>query len=390
MNDSSTVPKWSQNLRNFHMELISKTLIIKLLKIIGFGIIVVVLISSFSLQNSYGHDPNFRISTTEDILKFCEFFYEEYQLLGVDNLSQQHPNFPNLRACVILYNHIAWNSTHPARDIVLISEIEKYLGDSSYIKERHLEYSNIIPNWIKKEARLWVDNVNQDTDFAYGVRTMIKAGVLLSEPTEKECEQDKLCFKEGDFIKYSHIDKYKDVLTIEHEVYSISDDEIILKVIETSKDGTVITQMNLGWDGLIKTEKCCKFYEYVIPMPIKLNDIIAKDLKIITETTYTIDNQTKQSWLASDFTGQNVKIIDKDTGLVYLYKFHETKVLSVGDETKITDTNFFDTKYNGKSYHTEIPKWWKTTTKWLLEEKISDSEYLRAMENLISRNILRV
>ena len=42
------------------------------------------------------------------------------------------------------------------------------------------------------------------------------------------------------------------------------------------------------------------------------------------------------------------------------------------------------------SHQTAIPEWWKITTSWLLDEKISESEYLRAMENLISRNILKV
>jgi len=275
--------------------------------------------------------------------------------------------------------------------LVLIAEIEKYLGDSSYIKERHLEdHSNIMPNWIKKDAQLWIDNVKQDIDFAYGIRTMIEAGVLLSEATDRKCNQNKVCLEEGDFIKYSHIDKYDNVVTMKHEIYSISNDEIILKITETSKEGTDTTQVNLDWEGLIKTEECCKFYEYVIPMSVSIGDTIAKNLKITSETTYTIDNQIKQSWLASDSTGQNVKIIDKDTGLVFLYEFHETEVLSVGEKTIITDTNFFDTKYNDGSFQTKIPKWWKITTKWLLEERISELEYLQAMENLISRNILRV
>lgn len=362
----------------------------QLLKILVFGIMAIVLISSFSLQNSYGHTPGFQISTVEDILKFCEFFYDEYELLGIENLSQQHPSFPNLRACVILYNHVAWNSTHQARDIVLVAEIEKYLGDSSYIKERHTEYSDIIPEWIKRDAQLWVNNEIQDVGFAYGIRTLLEAEVIQLETMDRKCSQSKLCFEEGDFIKYSHIDKYDNVVTMKHEVYSISADEIILEITETSKEGTETTQMNLDSWGLIKTEECCKFYEYVIPIPISTEDIIVKNLKITSETTYTIDGQVKQSWLASDSTGQNVKIIDKDTGLVFLYDFHETEVLSVGEKTIITDTNFFDTKYNDKAYQTEIPEWWKITTEWLLQEKISESEYLRAMENLISRNILRV
>ena len=74
-------------------------------------------------------------------------------------------------------------------------------------------------------------------------------------------------------------------------------------------------------------------------------------------------------------------------GMALIYRM---ALKALGEKTIITDTNFFDTKYNGKSYQTEIPKWWKITTKWLLQEKISESEYLRAMENLITRNILKV
>jgi hypothetical protein len=72
-----------------------------------------------------------------------------------------------------------------------------------------------------------------------------------------------------------------------------------------------------------------------------------------------------------------------------LYEFHETEVLSVGEKIKITDTNFYNTKYKGELYQTEMPEGWKTT-KFLLQEKISELEYLRVMENLISRNILSV
>lgn len=375
------------------MELISKTRKIRLLKISGIGIIgiiVIVLISSFSLQNSYGHDPNFQVSTTDDILKFCEFFYEEYELLGVESLSQQHPSFPNLRACVILYNHVAWNSSHQARDLVLIAEIEKYLGDSSYIKERHLEYSTIMPNWIKKEAQLWSYGQISNTDFAYGIRTMIDAGIIFSENREKKCNPNNLCFEEKDFMKYSHIDKFKNTITINHEVYSMDGDEIILKVDEVSKEGKVTKQMNLNYQGLIKSEKCCKFYDFLIPTPLALGDTISKEMKILSDTTYEISKQDRPSWVARDSTGQNVKIIDKETGLVFSYENHETQVLSVGNYITITNTNFFDTKNHDESFEAEIPEWWKHTTRWLIEERISESEYMDGLEVLISKKILKV
>ena len=390
MDYSNTIPDWSPCLRNFYMELISKTRSIRLLKILGIGIIAILLISSFSLQNIYGHDPGFEVRTAEDILKFCEFYYEEYELLGIDSLTQQHPSFPNLRACVILYNHVGWNSTHQARDLVLIAEIEKYLGDSSYIKERHLEYSTIMPNWIKKEAQLWSYGQISNTDFAYGIRTMIDAGIIFSENRDRECNPNKLCFEEKDFMKYTDIDKFKNAITIKHEVFSIEEDQIILKIDEASKEEIITKQMNLNSQGLIESEECCKFYDFLIPTPLVLGDMISKEMIILSDTTYQIDNQSRPSWVASDSTSQNVKIIDKETGLVFSYENHETEVLSVGNYITITDTNFFDTKISDDLFEAEIPEWWKYTTRWLMEEKISESEYIDGLEALISQNLLKV
>lgn len=347
-------------------------------------------IGGFSVQNVFGHSADFEISTSADVLKVCEFFYEEFKLLGTDLMAQQHPNLPNIRGCVILYNHIAWNSAHQARDIVLIAEIEKYLGDSSYIKERHVDFSNIIPDWVKSEAQLWANDDSPDIGFAYAIRTMLEAGVLTLNFSERSCNENDLCFKEGDFIKYTYFDKYRNAVTIKHIVESINDDEIKLNIEKISQDGIIREEMILDKKGLIKTKECCQYYEFVVPTPISLGDNIFENIQIVSETTYTLDNQVRQSWLASDSTGQDTRIIDKKTGLVFLHEFHETKVLTVGDETKITDTNFFNAKYNMEAYDIQIPNWWKKMTIWLLDERISESEYLRAMENLIERNIIKV
>jgi len=347
-------------------------------------------IGGFSVQNVFGHDADFEISTLEDGLKACEFFYEEYKLLGADLMARQHPNHPNIRGCVILYNHIAWNSTHDLRDIVLIAEIEKYFGDSSYIKERHVDFSNIIPVWVKSEAKLWANDDSPDIGFAYAIRTMLEAGVLTLNFSERSCNENNLCFKEGDFIKYTYFDKYRNAVTIKHIVESINDDEIKLNIEKISQDGIIREEMILDKRGLIKTKECCQYYEFVVPTLLSLGDNIFGDIQIVSETTYTLDNQVRQSWLASDSTGQDTRIIDKKTGLVFLHEFHETKVLTVGDETKITDTNFFNEKYNMEAYDIQIPNWWKKMTIWLLDERISESEYLRAMENLIERNIIKV
>ena len=374
------------------------------MKIIIFGIIAIIILSNLNIQNIYGHNPDFEVNSSEEILKFCEFFYEEYQLIGVESLVEQHPQFPNLRACVILYNHIAWNSTHQARDLVLIAEIEKYLGDSNHIRERHIEFSDTIPEWIKSDAQLWIKNEKQDVGFAYGIRTLLEAGVISLDYKERKCIENEICLKENDFMKYSFFDKYGNNVSLKHIIKSIRDNsisvndseitikdiEIIIEIEKTSRDGKESEEIILNKEGLIKTEECCKYYEFIIPLPIKLGDNISDNVQVIAETTFTLDNQVRDSWLASDTAGQNVKVIDKKTGLVFSHEFHETEVLTVGDETKMTDTNFFSTKYNMGLHQTIIPEWWKTTTSWLLDGKITDAEYLRAIENLISRNIIRV
>src|SRR3989338_7304724 len=139
-------------------------------------LILLVIVGSVGVSvvpSVFAHDPDFEIKTTKDILKFCEFYYEEYIYLGADTLAEQHQNQPNLRACEILYNHIAWKSTHPGRNAVLIAEIEKYLGDAKYIKERHIRNFDTMPWWIKNDARMWVRGEIKDTQFAYGIRTML-------------------------------------------------------------------------------------------------------------------------------------------------------------------------------------------------------------------------
>jgi hypothetical protein len=84
-------------------------------------VIIIILIGGFGIQNSFGHTPDFEMSTAEDILWI---FYYEYEILGIDFLVNQHPQFPNIRACSILYNHIAWNSSHELREFVLIKEVK--------------------------------------------------------------------------------------------------------------------------------------------------------------------------------------------------------------------------------------------------------------------------
>ena len=178
-------------------------------------LIIVAAVGVIVIPSAFAHDPDFEVKTTKDILKFCEFFYDEYVFMGVETLAEQHQNYPNLRACVILYNHVAWKSTHPGRDIVLIAEIEKYLGDARYIKDRHMIISDTMPGWIKNDAKMWMQGKITDSRFAYGIRIMLEAHLLNPSlnNTDKNCSEKKLCIVKSDFMKYSYSNKYGQDIT---------------------------------------------------------------------------------------------------------------------------------------------------------------------------------
>lgn len=53
------------------------------------------------------------------------------------------------------------------------------------------------------------------------------------------------------------------------------------------------------------------------------------------------------------------------------------------EKTVLTDTNIFEKKY--PTHELVIPKWFKTTTMWLIDDLISESEYLNATENLLEQ-----
>ncbi len=48
--------------------------------LIGVGITIV--------PSAWAHEPLFEVHATKDILKFCEFFYDEYTLLGAYYLAE--------------------------------------------------------------------------------------------------------------------------------------------------------------------------------------------------------------------------------------------------------------------------------------------------------------
>ena len=341
--------------------------------------------------SAFAHNPDFEVKTTKDILKFCEFFYDEYVFMGVETLAEQHQNYPNLRACVILYNHVAWKSTHPGRDIVLIAEIEKYLGDARYIKDRHMIISDTMPGWIKNDAKMWMQGKITDSRFAYGIRIMLEAHLLNPSlnNTDKNCSEKKLCIVKSDFMKYSYSNKYGQDITEKYIVDSISDDEILIKTEKISRDGKEVEIININNQGTISTnKKCCVIDKFIFLTPINFGDMITPDLKVIGESTYEFKSKAHQVWIAQNLEKQDTVIIDKETGLVFSDSHKETDIVTKWEKIVLTDTNIFEKKY--LTHELVIPKWFKTTTMWLIDDLISESEYLNATENLLEQGIIRV
>ncbi len=354
-------------------------------------VIIGVVVGVSGVPSAFAHDPDFEIKTTKDILKFCEFFYDEYVFMGAETLTEEHQSYPNLRACVILYNHVAWKSTHPARDIVLIAEIEKYLGDAKYIKERHIRNSDTMPGWIKNDAKMWVRGETTDTLFAYGIRTMLEDHILNPSlnNTDKKCNENKLCITKSDFMEYSYSNRYGQDITEIYTVDSISDDEILMKTEKISRDGKEFANMNIDNHGTIpENKKCCVIDKFIFLTPINFGDMITIDLKVIGETSYEFKGKTRQVWIAQNSEKQDTVIIDKETGLLFSDSHKETGMTIKWEKTELTDTNIFEKKY--LSNELVIPRWFKTITMWLVDDLISESEYLNAIENLLERGILRV
>ena len=341
--------------------------------------------------SAFAHEPDFEVKTTKDILKFCEFFYDEYVFMGVEMLAMQHQSYPNLRACVILYNHVAWKSTHLGRDMVLIAEIEKYLGDAKYIKDRHLRNLDTMPEWIKNDAKMWMQGKITDSRFAYGIRIMLEAHLLNPSlnNTDRNCNENKLCIVKSDFMKYSHTSKYGQEITERYTVDSINDNEILLKTEKISRDGKEVESINIDNQGTISTnKKCCVIDKFIFLTPINFGDMITPDLKVIGETIYEFKNKAYQVWIAQNSEKQDTVIIDKETGLVFSDSHKEIDIVTKWEKIVLTDTNIFEKKY--LTHELVIPKWFKTTTMWLIDDLISESEYLNATENLLEQGIIRV
>ena len=363
--------------------------------LIGAGITIV--------PSVWAHEPTFEGNkTTKDILEFCEFFYSEYTVLGAYHLTNQHPQFPNLRACVILYNHVAWHSDHWGREKVLISEIEKYLGDSNYIKERHISEFNIIPSWMKNVAQKWVDDTVSDIEIAYVIRAILESELIvlpIYDPLIKEiCMFEKICFIEGDYIQLSS-NKDENTTTKRYTIKEISDDKVTIQLkTELFKEGILkgkeIQHFTVTPDSeftaiIEENGECCLDFDFINQNSLNFDSIIMKnDLRIVNDVAIPINGYIRDAFIVKDSSGSHIQTIDKETGLVLSSIFIQGDDVKKIEYTNLSDTNIFERDLLFSDL--DIPVWFKQNTKWFLDEEIHEHEYLETLKFLVINKIIKV
>ena len=98
----------------------------------------------------------------------------------------------------------------------------------------------------------------------------------------------------------------------------------------------------------------------------------------------------RDAFVARDSTGKYSEIIDAETGLILSSKFEDIIVIPVWEKTELIDTNIFEKQVGIQLVELVIPEWWKKNTLWVLDGLITEADYLKALEYLIGKQIIRV
>ena len=398
--------------------------------------LAVSLILGFTIPSALAHTyDDSKIKTVDDIVDYCEFYYDEYKRLGERTLYLQHNYEPKLRFCLKLYSHIVWPTEHPDRTRILVSEITKMLGSSGFVKERHLGGFTTFPDWIKTDAKLWVSKQITDSRFAYGIRAIINAEIIsppIIHPMENRFCNDVICIEKADFVKYAVSDNYhKDTVIEKYTVSQVSLTQVKVDFERTSQEGRENIEITIDQGGSLydilrtfddNTIQChlgstlVKVYgvpkcqdndsgrvtqpksshtphKFVYPVPIEIGDKLDGtngELTVTHEVLTSFKHLQRDAFVARDSTGKYFEIIDAETGLILSSKFEDIIVVPVWEKTELIDTNIFEKQVGIQLGELVIPEWWKKNTSWFLDGLITEADYLKALEYLIGKQIIRV
>ncbi len=179
---------------------------------------------------------------------------------------------------------------------MLISEIEKYLGDSNYVKERHIQKFNNIPSWMKNDAQRWIDG-GKNIVMAHVIRTMLESELIILPiyyPLKGICMFEKICLHEGNYVLLS-TNKDDNTTTKKYSITEISDNKVTIQLKTLLFKGKIlkgseIQQYTATSDSEFTTfidqnGECCLNFDFINQNSINLGpNITDNDLRLVAVT----------------------------------------------------------------------------------------------------------
>jgi len=264
---------------------------------------------------------------------------------------------------------------------------------------------------------------------------MIKAQIIsppIIHPMEDRFCNDVICVEKEDFVKYAVSDNYQmDTVIEKYTVEEVSLTQAKIDFEKTSQEGRENIEITVDQGGslydilraydddtiqchlgstLVKVDDFheCQDddsgrttqpksshtpHKFVYPIPIEIGDKLDGtngELTVTHEVLTSFKHLQRDAFVARDSTGKYYEVVDAETGLILSSRFEDMLVVPVWEKTELIDTNIFEKQVGIQLADLVIPEWWKKNTSWLLDGLITDDDYLKALEYLIGKEIIRV
>lgn len=354
-------------------------------------ILLLTILFILNIKSSTAETAN--ISDTKiQLIQNCEEIYPDLEKIGVEKFRERYQYFENFRSCAVLFNNPLWYSNSTDRIERLASLLDKPTPITS-TRDRPIQLQ-VIPEWIKADAKRWQQGMETDNVLSYGIRYLINSNMIQTQiyrSNSNGCETSD-CSAQNNFVKYSvKNSNIQDVTTITNTFHSVNENSLIVTTDQISKSGKITKSIQVNKDILtnLADQKCCDYHslvQTVLPsgMKVNANSIIQQTNEII----YPFKDQKRSALVAKDRTASYYEIIDKQTGIIIFAK-HQDRIKKTVSTVELVDTNMFGNDIRTQ-YDTRIPSWFKNVVQWWIEGNVTDEEYLSGIAYLISLNVLRI
>ncbi len=357
---------------------------------------VIAVLSIMIMFNAKSSAVETPVVTDEKIalIHSCEKIYPDLEKLGTEKFRQRYQYFLNFRSCTVLFNDPMWYSDDIDRIKKLVILLDKPTM-SIPVRDRFTQ-SQIIPEWIKDDAKRWQQGKEKDNILSYGLRYMINSNMIptpINTSDPNDCK-NRICAVQNDFLKYSIKDTgIQDVTTLTHTFQNVGEHSLIIVAQVVSKSGKTTNSFQINEDGLtsLADQKCCNYYRFMHKIPLQIGTKITSisDAQVTDEIVYSFMDQQRPALIAKDRTGSYYEIIDTQSGAV-LFAKHQDRIKKTVWTAELVETNIFTKDIKIQYEDMKLPPWFKNVVKWWTEDKIADAEYLSGLGYLIKHSILHV